>query len=93
MVKEIFAIFDLKAQAFLTPFFSENVNTAMRSLESTANSPESFLGMYPNDYEVYRLGEFHVDNGTIVPADVKKYTFRISDLVKKQPEVKTHEKK
>lgn len=81
MIKKIFCILDEKANAFLTPFVSENAATATRALQGAANDKQSFLGLYPEDYSVYELGSFDDQTGVIVPASKREYCFRILDLV------------
>lgn len=82
-MKMMYALFDKKAKAYLTPFFSENSATAMRTLVGPANSRESFLGVYPDDYDVYILGDFDEQSGKVNGIN-PEYVFRIADLVRQE---------
>lgn len=91
-MKEILAIRDKKANTYLPPFFTDNANTARRSLMLPANSDESFIGLYPDDYDVYRLGHFDEQTGKFDILTAAEFCFSVSELVKKLPEVKTDDK-
>lgn len=84
-MKNIYSIYDEKAKVFLVPFFTENDLTAARLLTSAAVDKNSFLGQYPKDYKVYKIGQFDEETGYILPADKPDYCFAIVDLV--PPEV------
>ena len=84
-MKEILAIRDKKANVYLPPFFTDNANTARRSLALPANSDESFIGLYPEDYDVYRLGHFDEQTGRFDILPAAEFCFSVSELVKKQP--------
>lgn len=83
MIREIFAIRDKKANVFLPPMFSDNVNTVKRTLVLPANSDESFVGLYPEDYDVYRLGHFDDNTGKITQCETNEFCFHVTELVKK----------
>lgn len=85
MIKNVYSLFDKKAKLFTPPFVSDNVQTARRSLMLPVNELESFLGMYPDDYEVYDLGTFDDSTGKIEPREVKDFCFNLSDLVRVKP--------
>nr|QJB20089.1 MAG: nonstructural protein [Microvirus sp.] len=92
VIKAIFSIRDKKAGVFLAPFFTDNVATARRQLALPANSEESFLGIYPEDYDVYNLGTWDDNSGQIEMKPVPDFCFCISELAKKK-EVKVHDEK
>lgn len=68
MVLSLFSIRDIKASQFLTPFYSQNVSLASRECHSTVNSgnPENVICKYPEDFELYEIGQFDSDTGKIV---------------------------
>lgn len=61
----IFAIRDVKAAAYLRPFFSQNHQVAMRDCTSACRNPESPFVKFPTDFELYQLGEFDDESGLI----------------------------
>ncbi len=61
----IFSIFDSKAQAYLQPFFSNNVETAKREFATAVNGEGQF-NKYTEDYSMFLLGTFDQDDGTFI---------------------------
>lgn len=50
----------------MTPFFSINDQTAERSFRHAKQSPESIMHTHPEDYSLYRIGEFDDFSGDVV---------------------------
>lgn len=65
MIK-IFTVYDSKAEAFLTPFFSQTTATAIRSFEQAANDPQHQFHLHPGDYTLFEIGEWHEIEGQLV---------------------------
>jgi len=63
MHKHIFSIFDGKAQAFLDPFLAVNSAVAVRMLKAAVNDERHDFGKFPEDYTLFRLGEFDSEIG------------------------------
>lgn len=61
----IFSVYDSKATAYLQPFFSVNVETALREF-STAVNGEGQFNQYAEDYSMFLLGTFDQDEGTFI---------------------------
>ena len=64
-----YAIYDLVAQNFNRPYFLKTDAQATRSFSDEVNRPSEDNSLYkhPNDYQLFRLGEFDDDTGLIVP--------------------------
>lgn len=62
---EIYAIMDTKAGAFMNPFYPRSLGEAVRSFSNEANNPESPLGKYPEDFNLFHLGKFNQVTGEI----------------------------
>lgn len=86
-MKKIFVIHDEKANVHLQPFVSDNAATASRMLEGSAQDKQSFLGLYPEDYSVYCIGEYDEQAGTVKPLEKREYCFRMLDLVRDRKSV------
>lgn len=54
----IFSVFDIKAAAYLRPFYSLTAGTAAREFLSELSNPESNFARYPEDFHLVELGEF-----------------------------------
>jgi len=65
MYLEAFSIFDLKARAFITPFFLQNADVAIRAIGEAVNDPTHAFGKHPEDYVLYRVGGFDDSSGAL----------------------------
>jgi len=52
----IFSIYDVKALAFITPFFLNNTAMAVRAFNDCAMDKGHMFNKHPEDYALYRLG-------------------------------------
>ena len=59
----MFSIYDLKAEAYMTPFWSQNEATAIRSLEQTLTDAAHPFCSNPEDYCLWVFGTFDEDQG------------------------------
>jgi len=66
-MKEIFSVYDNKAQVFSNPFFSTNKMTALRDFQAAAGDSNSQISQYPDDFVLFNIGNFDELTGTIVP--------------------------
>lgn len=62
---EVFAVFDSKAKAFLTPFFLINVAVAKRMFSEAANENSHAYWRHPEDYSLHHLGTFDDTTGGV----------------------------
>lgn len=83
MIFKVFAIRDMKAEAFLPPYFSPTVGIAIRSFTDAVNSPEGPFGKYPDDFTLFEVGQF--DDGTGVLEAVSPIKTVINALEVVQP--------
>lgn len=67
MKYEIFAIHDVKANAFMRPFFLPNVSMATRTFSDIVADPQSDIYKNPADYTLFHLGSFDDANAKITP--------------------------
>lgn len=67
MIREIYAIKDIKSCNFFNPFFSNNQALAARDCHQLVNdnSPDSVITCYPADFELWNLGSFDIETGRI----------------------------
>lgn len=65
---EVFSIRDLNS-GFNQPFCETNERVAKRSFAYAVNNSD-LPGFAPGDFDLYRLGWFDTDNGSITPFDV-----------------------
>lgn len=65
MIKNIYSVFDKKAQLFCAPFCSVNDHTALRDFTYAANDPTTDIHRYSLDYSLYYVGSFDDESGHI----------------------------
>lgn len=62
----LYAIRDIKADAFAAPFLMPNDHVAMRAVAETASLPDNSLAKHPGDYQLWFLGSYDEPTGQIV---------------------------
>lgn len=70
-VQKVFAVFDLKACSFSTPFFCVNAGVAIRMFQRAVNDPQTDLNRFPGDYELYEVGTWDPNVGQLETAERK----------------------
>lgn len=80
---KIFSICDVKAGAFLAPFFQRSSAEALRSFETAVNDPQSTFSRYPTDFTLFELGEFDDASATITLHEAKRPLAGALELVKR----------
>lgn len=71
-IRKIFAVRDVKADAFGNPFVAQHVGIAVRSLTDAVNDPNlaTDIARHPADFVMYELGTFDESSGQIVPVEI-----------------------
>lgn len=69
MRQKIFSVYDNKARAFSTPFFTVNRDVGIRHFERAVNDPSVDFHHHPSDFNLFELGEFETETGVITPYD------------------------
>lgn len=72
MKLQVFSVFDSKAEAFIQPWYSQTLGTAIRSFEAAVNTEAHDFQKHAGDYTLFHLGEFDQTLGqfTQLPAAV-----------------------
>lgn len=83
MLLKIYSIRDDKAQVFNAPFFQKTHGEAERSFTRLLSDDKSMVAQYPDDYDLYYLGEYDDVKGTINPLDTPQHIVKAVN-VKKQ---------
>lgn len=63
MILKAFSVRDSKAEVFNTPFFQKTHGEAERSFRELVRDPKTMPGKYPEDYDLYYLGEYDDQTG------------------------------
>ena len=63
MIMSICAIYDSKAEAYLTPMYFQSTAQALRSFRDACNDDGSEFAKHPEDYTLFKLGEWDPRTG------------------------------
>lgn len=83
-MKKIYVVKDLAVQAHGLPFFMRSKGEAIRSFQDEVNGrgqDNSAIAAHPEDYELYEIGEYDEENGTIDTNEKNELVARAKDLV------------
>lgn len=65
MLHNIFSIYDVKAEAYLPPFFMNTKGQATRAIADCVNDINHQFHAHPEDYTIFHLGAFEDTTGVI----------------------------
>lgn len=79
----VVSVRDTVSSTFGTPFFSQNQQTALRSVRMEVNNADarSVLHTHPADFELYVLGEFDDISGSFTLRETPLCVCRLDSLV------------
>ncbi len=69
MTLKIFSIRDSKGEMYSPPFFQKTAGEAERNFKTLVNDQKSTVSQYPEDFDLYYLGEFDDSDGKIKNLD------------------------
>lgn len=67
MKLKMYCVHDVKAQAYITPWFMPTEGMAKRTFSDCANDVNHQFGRNPQDYTLFYLGEFDQQIGKFYP--------------------------
>lgn len=79
MIK-VFAVFDLKAGAYMMPFTMPATGQALRAFSDSVNDPKTGFYRHPGDYELFLIGEFDEISGQLSGKVNPEYLVRALDV-------------
>lgn len=65
MLMKVYTVFDVKAGAYLQPFFAPTDGVAGRMVERAVNSEGHQFFDHPEDFKLFRLGEWDEHEGVL----------------------------
>lgn len=83
MILKMYTIRDAKIGAFRAPFFQNTHGEAERSFMTAVNDPQSQLHAYPEDFDLYYLGDYDDQSGTFQGLDTPQHVAKAITVVKK----------
>lgn len=81
MLKKIFSVRDIKVSVYNVPFYSDSEIQAIRNVHAAmANQPDMLISQFPQDYELYYVGEFEDVTGKMVSLDSPKFIINLTTI-------------
>ena len=84
MKRKIYSIKDAKAEIYHLPFFQNTHGEAERSFSKTVNDPQTTLNQYPEDYDLWYLGEYDDAEGKIERLETPQHVIKAVDCLNRQ---------
>lgn len=82
MLHEVYTIRDSKSEMFHPPFLQKAKGEAERTFTQLANDPETSIGRFPEDYDLYYLGQFDDNSGRYTTLDTPKHQIKAINVLK-----------
>lgn len=83
MLMKVFSVRDMKAEAFLQPFFTPTQGSALRAFGDACNKTDSPFYAHPNDYVLYEIGTYNDADANLFPLTPIKMMACAADFVQK----------
>lgn len=61
------SIYDKQAEYFGNPAVCRSVGEAIRQFADLCSDKQTVVGLHPSDFTLYKVGEFDVDSGSLIP--------------------------
>lgn len=80
MILKIYSIRDSKGEMYGPPFFQKTAGEAERSFRTLVNDEKSMTSKYPEDFDLYYLGDYDDQIGKITPLDTPSHLCKAIQL-------------
>lgn len=80
MILKMFTIRDSKGGFYDIPHFTRSHGDAERGFQKLAQSKDSKVGQFPEDYDLYYLGDYDDETGLIKPLDTPQHVLKAVDI-------------
>lgn len=89
MRHKAFAVRDSKLGVFRPPFWTPHTGQALRSLQEAVNDHNTEVAKYPDDFQLFEVGEFDDETGLLYPHESPRQIATAAEYVKRAPELKS----
>jgi len=83
MLMKVFSVRDMKTEAFLQPYFSPTVGSALRAFGDACGKSDSPFYLHPNDYVLFEIGSYDDGTGSLDKLITVKMIACAADFVEK----------
>jgi len=87
MKHKVYSIRDAKAEVFNCPFYKKTHGEAERDFKTLCNDPKSTVFNFPEDFDLYYVGEYDDDSGKLAPLDTPQHVVKAVQLRQTAQEV------
>ena len=63
---EVFAVYDVKLEAFGQPFYAPNKAVATRTFQDTVSQPDTQFSTHPDDFILHEIGSYDDAKGLLI---------------------------
>jgi len=82
MVVQCYSLYDIKSEVFHVPSYCPNDAAAMRMYQREIGKPNTILHEYPEDFRIFRVGQFNDQNGEIAKEVTPVFVCELKSLIK-----------
>lgn len=83
MILKMYTVRDSKSEIYNAPFFQKTHGEAERSFRQMCNDEKTMPAKYPEDFDLWYLGEYDDNNGKIETIDTPQHVIKGVECVKK----------
>lgn len=69
MLYKAFSVRDQKGEVYNLPFYKKTLGEAERDFASLLKDEKSMVHQYPEDFDLYHIGEYDDQKGIFIPLD------------------------
>lgn len=84
MVLKAFSIRDQKVGVYNMPWFKTSHGEAERDFRTICNDEKSKINMYPEDFDLYHIGEYDDNTGVFKPLDTPHHVIKAVECINPQ---------
>lgn len=84
MELKVFSVRDMKAEAFLQPYFTPTQGSALRAFGDACQKTDSPFYAHPSDYVLYEIGLYNDQDASLTPLVPVKMLACAADFVDKR---------
>lgn len=81
MIIQIYSIHDIKASAYMTPFFMQTEGMALRAITDCVNDNGHSFNKHPEDFTLFEMGTFDDNNGQMELLETPRPIAKCIELV------------
>lgn len=83
-IQKVYSIRDAKGDVYNQPWYKNTHGEAERDFTLICKNPESMISKFPEDYDLYYLGEYDSKNGIFHSLDTPQHMIKAIAVIPKQ---------